>query len=115
MTGNTMRNLPVDRFGGRISALFEPSDRFSVNLTTLLQNINSYSANIVDADAATLEQLCGGNVRSRYHTDAMDTEYQLYSATLNWDFGGASLQSVTSYSEFEQDFLQQPGAGRQRS
>ena len=94
----------VDRYGGRLSALFEPSDQFSVNLTAMIQNIDSDSSNIVDADPVTLEELYGGNVRSRYHADKTDVQYQVYSATLNWDFGGASLQSVTSYSEFEQDF-----------
>jgi outer membrane receptor protein involved in Fe transport len=94
----------VDRYGGRISALFEPSDRFSLNLTALLQNINSDSADLVEADPLMLEPVEGGNVRSRYHSDYTDIEYQIYSATLNWDFGGASLQSVTSYSEFEHEF-----------
>ena len=94
----------VDRYGGRVSALFTPSDRFSLNLTAFLQNIDSDSTNIVDADPATLEPLYGGNVRSHYHSDPSDIQYQLYSATLDWDFGAASLQSVTSYSEFEQDF-----------
>ena len=94
----------VDRYGGRVSALFTPSDQFSLNLTAFLQNIDSDSTSMVDADPATLEPLYGGNVRSHYQSDPSDIEYQLYSATINWDFGAASLQSVTSYSEFEQDF-----------
>ena len=94
----------MDRYGGRVSALFTPSDRFSLNLTAFLQNIDSDSTILVDADPATLEPLYGGNVRSHYQSDPSDIQYQLYSATLDWDFGAASLQSVTSYSEFEQDF-----------
>jgi outer membrane receptor protein involved in Fe transport len=94
----------LDSFGGRVSAVFAPSDRFSLNLTALAQNIETDSSDIVDADPVTLEPLAGSPVRSRYHEDFTDIEYRVYSATLDWDFGGAGLQSVTSYGTFEQDF-----------
>ncbi len=94
----------LDSFGGRISALYAPSDRFSLDLTTLAQNIESGSSDVVDADPATLEPVNSRPVRSRYQRDFTDIEYRVYSATLDWDFGRASLQSVTSYSTFEQNF-----------
>ncbi|MEE4161550.1 MAG: TonB-dependent receptor [Woeseiaceae bacterium] len=94
----------VDSYGARVSALFTPSERFSVDLTAHLQNIDSGSSDLVDADPTTLEPLTSDPVRSRYHDDFADISYRVYSATLDWDFGGVSLQSVTSYSEFEQEF-----------
>ena len=40
---------------------------------------------------------------SRYQQEFTNIDYKVYSATLNWDFGAVSLQSVTSYSEFSED------------
>jgi iron complex outermembrane recepter protein len=94
----------VDVYGGRIAALFEPSDSFSVKLMALIQNVNSDAPNFVDADAVTLKPLHSNPVRSRYQSDYTDIQYQLYSATIDWNLGAASLQSVTSYSTFEEKF-----------
>ena len=93
-----------ETYGGRVSALFEPSDQFSVNLTAQIQNIESDSSDTFEADPTTYSPLYGGLVASRYHPEYTNTEYQVYSATIDWDFGPASLQSVTSYGTFEEKF-----------
>ncbi|MGH8204007.1 MAG: TonB-dependent receptor, partial [Steroidobacteraceae bacterium] len=93
-----------DVAGGRLSALFKPSDTFSLDLTVHYQDISNDNASVFEVDPATLQPLYGGRVASRYHDEPSDIEYQVYSATLDWDFGGATLQSVTSYSEFVDDF-----------
>jgi outer membrane receptor protein involved in Fe transport len=93
----------LDSFGGRISALYTPSDRFSLLLAAHSQTIESDDDHIIDADPTTVEPLNDGLVQSKYHSDTVDTTYQAFSATLNWDLGAASLVSVTSYSTFEQD------------
>ena len=103
----------VDSYGGRVMALFQPSDRFSMNLMVLMQNLNSDSSDIVDADPVTLKPLHSDPVRSRYQLDYTDIQYRIYSATLNWDFGGASLESVTSYSTFDEDFQDDIAANTQ--
>ena len=94
----------ADIFGGRVQALFNISDNVSLNLMALMQNIETGSSDTVDTDADTLQPLYGSLVKSQYHDDSTDIEYRLYSATLDWDFGGFSLQSVTSSSTFEQAF-----------
>ena len=94
----------LETSGGRVSALFEPSENFSINLTALFQDINSEGADRFDADPDTLAPLYGDFVASSYHPDLTDIEYRIYSATIDWDFGPVSLQSVTSYGTFEQDF-----------
>ena len=94
----------VDTYGGRVSALFEPSDGFSLNLTALFQDINSENSDIFEADPDTLEPLYGDLVQSRYLPEWTDIEYRVYSATIDWDLGLVSLQSVTSWGEFEQPF-----------
>ncbi len=104
-----------ETYGGRISALFQPSDAFSLNLTALFQEINSDNANRYEADAETLDPLYGGSVVSRYHPEWTDIEYQVYSATIDWDMGPVTLQSVTSYAEgtetFQRDVAVVPALG----
>jgi outer membrane receptor protein involved in Fe transport len=94
----------LDTYGGRLSALFQPSDSFSLNLTALYQNIESDSSDAFEANPNNYEPLYGGLVASRYHPEFTDIEYRVYSASLDWDFGAATLESVTSYSEFKQEF-----------
>ncbi|HEX9852693.1 MAG TPA: TonB-dependent receptor, partial [Woeseiaceae bacterium] len=94
----------LDTYGGRLQALYRPSDRFSINLMALMQDINSGAPNTIDADPSTLAPADNGNVQSRYQEQFTDIAYRVYSATLDWDFGGVSLQSVTGYGTFEQDF-----------
>jgi iron complex outermembrane receptor protein len=93
----------VDRFGGRIAALFKPSDRFSLDLVTQLQDLNSDGSSTVDADPNTLEPL-NTDVQSRYLVETNDTSYRVYSGTINWNLGPASLESITSYGTFKTDF-----------
>jgi iron complex outermembrane receptor protein len=102
----------VDAYGGRLAALVEISDSASLTLAALSQNLDSGSSNVVDADPATLEPI-NDNVRSRYQLDETDISYTILSATLDWDFGGMALQSITSYSEFEQDFRDDVAANSQ--
>ena len=90
--------------GGRVSALFTPSETFSLDLSVPYQDINSDNQGDFEVDPVTLNSPGGRRVASRYHNEPTDIEYRLYSATLDWDLGGVSLQSVTSYSEFLDDF-----------
>ena len=94
----------VDSYGARVSALFMPTENFSVDVTAHLQNIDSGSSDLVDSDPVALAPLDGSLVRSRYHDDANDISYQVYSATLDWNFDAMSLQSITSYGDLEHDF-----------
>jgi outer membrane receptor protein involved in Fe transport len=94
----------VDTYGGRISALFEPSANFSLNMTAMFQDINSENSDIFEADPDTLEPLYGDLVQSRYLPEWTEIEYRVYSATIDWDLGPVSLQSVTSWGEFEEPF-----------
>lgn len=94
----------LDTYGGRLAALFAPTENFSLQLTALMQDIDSGAPDEIDADAATLEPLNGGSVQSRYQDAYSDFEYRIYSADLEWDFGAATLESITSDSSFTQDF-----------
>jgi hypothetical protein len=68
-----------------------------------LQDIDSDGSSIVDADPASLEPL-NSDVQSRYQSEWNDTKYRVYSATADWNFGPASLESITSFGTFESNF-----------
>ncbi|MGH8186442.1 MAG: TonB-dependent receptor, partial [Steroidobacteraceae bacterium] len=94
----------LETYGGRISALIAASETFSVRLTALLQNIGTDASDAIETDRATLEPLYGDHVTSLYHREPTDFKYRIYSATVDWDLGPASLMSSTSYGTFQEDF-----------
>ena len=93
----------LDTYGGRISALFNASDAFSLRLTALLQNIATEGSDTIEQDRATLKPLYGDRAASPYHHEPTDIEYRVYSATIDWDFGPVSLMSSSSYSNFKEN------------
>lgn len=99
-------------YGGRISALFEPSENFSVRLSAIAQNIRADSPGSYDVDPATLNPIStnpftgatldDGLYRAEYYPEFNDVDYRLYNGTINFDTGFATLTSVTSYGELDQ-------------
>ncbi|MGF7151172.1 outer membrane receptor protein involved in Fe transport [Sphingomonas zeicaulis] len=102
-----------ESYGGRASLLFAPTDAFSVRLTAIAQNIRSNSRASFDADPVTLEPLAtdpnsgastaGRMTRSEFYPEQNNVDYRLYNATIGWDFGPATLTSVTSYGTLDQN------------
>ncbi|MFI4942170.1 MAG: TonB-dependent receptor [Burkholderiales bacterium] len=94
----------LDRFGGRVALLLKPSDKFSVTLGTQLQSIDSDASSIIDADPTSLAPLNDTPVQSRYQSEFNNTKYRVYNGTIDWNFGAARVESITSYGTFESDF-----------
>ena len=94
----------LDRFGGRLAVLVQPSERFSFTLGAQIQDIDTDASSVVDADPRSLEPLNPTPVQSSYQKEFNDTKYRVYNGTLDGDLGPARLQSVTSYGTFETDF-----------
>ena len=90
-------------FGGRASALFEPTDTLSVRLTAFAQNLNTGAGDTFDVDPGTLDPLYGGFVQSRYQPEPTHIKYRVYDGTANWDLGFANLFSSTAYSTFKEN------------
>lgn len=98
------RNInTITSSGGRLSGLYQPSGKFSLDLTAQMQDFKSDAPNAIDADPATLKPLHSGEVQSSYFEQPVKTKYRIGSASANWDLGAASLASVTSYSTFKQN------------
>ncbi len=93
-----------ETYGGRASILFEPTDALSVRLTAFAQNLNSGGSGLFEVEPDTLDPLYGGLVQSLYQREPTKIKYRVYSGTLDWDLGFASLLSSTAYSTFKEDF-----------
>lgn len=85
-------------YGGRVSALFVPTETLSVRLSAVLQDFDSDGGSVVDADPATLAPLYGGLTQSQFVPEFTKVKYRLYNGTINLDLGGAELLSSTSYA-----------------
>ncbi|SBV34274.1 Outer membrane receptor protein [uncultured Sphingopyxis sp.] len=93
-----------ENYGGRASLLWKPGAGLSVRLSALVQNLYVDAPGIVEADPATLEPLYGGLTQSEYLPTFSDVKYRLYNGTIDYDFGGVTLTSATSYGEQLQSF-----------
>ena len=95
-----------DSYGGRASLLFQPTAEFSIRLLGVLQNIRVDAPSSFTADPFRLKPVdpitgaSTGKNRLRYqrYPEFHDLDYRLYSGTLDYDFGFASLTSASSYS-----------------
>lgn len=79
--------------GGRLAALFQPSDAFSLKLGALYQVRDIFGSSNVDSTTGSyyLQTDQIGSGRSKSKT-------QMYSAIANLDLGGVDLISITAYS-----------------
>ena len=91
-------------YGGRVSALFKPSDAFSIQLGAYLQNLDVDASDSVDASISTGRALYGGLTQSQFSPERSDIRYRVYSSVIDYDFDFASLVSATSYSTLRQTF-----------
>lgn len=111
--GLNLRDVDDNKsYGGRASLLFTPTETLTIRLFGLAQNIRVDSPSSFSADPRSLQPvnpITGrptGGQRQRYqrYPERNDLDYRLYSGTVDWDLGFATLTSVTSYAE--QDVVQ---------
>lgn len=87
--------------GGRISALWRPSELFSLKVSSLYQDFKADGTNEVDVPTAGIPQTAGlGDLQQNYIPGAgkFDRVFQLDSAVLTAKLGTVDLTSVTGYS-----------------
>jgi iron complex outermembrane recepter protein len=83
-----------DASGGRLSALWRPSDAFSLKLGALLQDSHRYGSPTVDVGLG-FEDLQQSTLRE---SGRSDRKYQIYSAVAAAKLGPVDLTSITGYS-----------------
>ena len=84
--------------GGRMSALFAPSEGFDLRLSAALQTIDTNAPTVVESDPDTLKTLYGRPTLSQFVPQFTNIDYRIYNATANVDVGFGRLTSVTSYA-----------------
>ncbi|MFZ3482925.1 TonB-dependent receptor [Sphingomonas sp. 3-13AW] len=89
-------------YGGRVSALFKPSEAFQIRLTAILQNLDTNAPSLVESDPVTMRTLYGRETQSQFVPRYTDVAYRLYNGAFDVDLGFATLTSSTSYSTLEQ-------------
>jgi outer membrane receptor protein involved in Fe transport len=104
--GSNVRSNTNDfeSYGGRASLLWKPDPSLSVRLSALFQNLYVDGSSFVEADPATLKPLYGGLTQSEYLPQFSNIKYRLYSGTIEYDLGPATLTSATSYAQQLQSF-----------
>jgi len=81
--------------GGRVNLLWQATDALSINLFAIGEDGRIGSEYIVDSPGDEL-------ITSRPAPDGRDDDYRLYGLNVSYDFGPATLTSITG--RFERDF-----------
>ncbi|MGH9725919.1 MAG: TonB-dependent receptor, partial [Candidatus Acidiferrales bacterium] len=84
--------------GGRLAALWQPVDRFSAEFSALVQNSSTDATSDVDVNS-NLTPIYGKYQQLRYATQNWDFDSALYSLRAKYDFGWATLTSISSYQK----------------
>ncbi len=98
------KNINSARYSGlRLGVLLKPTDKFTVRLSAVGQDISSHGAAVQDVSRATLQPLYGDLTQSRTFSSPNKVTYRIYNATADYDLGFADLLSSTSYATLRQD------------
>ena len=84
--------------GGRAALLWQPTPQLSVKLSGIWQSLNSDGNGLYAADLAG-NRLGNGHSFNNYVPESYDISLDYYSATIDYDFGAATLTSATTYSK----------------
>ncbi|MEI4508349.1 TonB-dependent receptor [Sphingopyxis sp. CCNWLW253] len=84
--------------GGRVALLWTPTSDLSVKLAGIWQSLDSEGNGLYAADL-TGRRLGDGRSYNNYVPESFDVDLDYYSATIDYDFGAATLTSATTYSK----------------
>lgn len=85
-----------DTNGGRVALLLEPNAHFHIRATALTQEITRDNSDYTDVDPSTGKPVDGWNERTQVLREPHSIRTSLGSVDLEYDFGGARLNSITS-------------------
>ena len=86
-----------EQMGGRVAVLLQPSEALTVRLSGIWQSAESDGNGVYAADL-TGRRLGDGSSFNNYVAEPFTTDLEFYSGTLDYDFGGVTATSVTSWS-----------------
>ena len=93
-----------EQIGGRAALLWEPTPELTVKLSGIWQTLESDGNGLYAADLDG-NRLGDGTSYNNYVAETYDFDIDYYSAMIDYDFGAASLTSVTTYSQTQSNQL----------
>ena len=84
-------------YGGRADLLFKPADKLTLRVAAFAQDITRDGTAAADFGLATGEPIDGDLDQRRLRAEPFDQQFRLASGTLDYEFEGATLTSITSY------------------
>ncbi|MBD3813839.1 MAG: TonB-dependent receptor [Betaproteobacteria bacterium] len=87
-----------EQMGGRVALLWQAAPELSVKLSGIWQSIDA-DGNANYAADLTGKRLGNGRSFNNYIAEPYTFDLEYYAAAVDYDFGGATLTSVTTYSE----------------
>jgi outer membrane receptor protein involved in Fe transport len=85
-----------DTNGGRVALLIEPSSKFHIKLSATAQDLKRDGQELVDYDIATGKPVTGPYEHTLYGAEPYSVKTNVSAADLEYDFGAARLNSITS-------------------
>lgn len=95
----------VETTGWRAAFLLNATEDLTIRLSAQQQDIESEGTDTV-AYFQTLDPVAGDTDQFSPFSVSSDVTYRILNGTIDWDLGGVSLISSTSYSELEQAHLE---------
>jgi outer membrane receptor protein involved in Fe transport len=92
-------------YGGRADLLVTPTEALSIRLSGYLQNIHRNGTAAADFDFSG-NPVDGALSQERQLTEPFEQRFRLVSSAIDYDFGGATLTSITSYQSMNARFRQ---------
>lgn len=89
--------------GARLSILAKPTDRLTLRLSAVGQDISSRGSSTIDVDPVTLQPIHGDLTQSRTFSTPSKVAYRVYDLNVGYDLGFAKMTSVTSYATLRRD------------
>ena len=89
--------------GARVSVLVKPTNRLTMRLSAVGQDISSRNPSTVDVSAVTLQPLHGDLTQNRTFPSPDKVAYRVYDLNVTYDLSFAKFTSVTSYSTLRED------------
>jgi iron complex outermembrane receptor protein len=88
----------AEQRSGRVALLWTPTPELSVNLSGMWQSIES-EGNATYAASLAGNRLGNGRSNNNFLPESYTFSLEYYAATVDYDFGAASLTSVSTYSK----------------
>ena len=96
----------VDRYGGRVSLLWQADPSLAVKLTAQYQYLQANDTGDVDVYPGSLQPIFGDLKQEKVIAQPQSVKNEIYNATVNWNLDFASLTSSTSYTKADPTITQ---------